>query len=73
MRIVKISWLMRQNQGLLLDVFPKSKFEKVKSERNRDIYVVVRSTVNYSAIALAYSCVVIVLFAGSVGSHNLLG
>ena len=73
MKIVKFSWLMRQNQGLLLEVFLKSKFEKVKREQNRDNYVVVRSTVNYSAITVAYSCVVVVLFAGNVGSHNLLG
>eukprot|EP00957_Ditylum_brightwellii_P110559 8433152-Ditylum_brightwellii.AAC.1 len=69
----KFSWLMRQNQGLLLEVFLKSKFEKVKHERNQNNYVVVCSTVNYSAITVAYLCVVIVLFAGSIGSHNLLG
>ena len=73
MKVVKFSWLMKQNQGLLFDVFLKSKFKKVKREQNRDIYVVVCSTVNYSAITVAYSCIDIVLFVGSVGSHNLLG
>eukprot|EP00957_Ditylum_brightwellii_P075934 5771554-Ditylum_brightwellii.AAC.1 len=33
-KVVKFSLLMRQNQGLLLDVILKSKFEKVKRERN---------------------------------------
>eukprot|EP00957_Ditylum_brightwellii_P047654 3620168-Ditylum_brightwellii.AAC.1 len=41
---VKLSWLMRQNQGLLLEVVMKSKFEKVKRKRNQDNYVFVRST-----------------------------
>ena len=72
MRFVKFSWLMRQSTGFLLDVVLKSKFEKMKRDRNRDIYVVVRSTVIYSVITVGYSCVVVVLFAGSVGSHNLL-
>eukprot|EP00957_Ditylum_brightwellii_P024426 1844452-Ditylum_brightwellii.AAC.1 len=72
MKVVKFSLLMRQNQGLLLVVFLKSKFEKVKLERNQDNYVVVRLTVNHSAITVAYLCVVVVLFAGSMGSHNLL-
>ena len=73
MRFVKISWLMRQSMGYLLDVVLKSKFKKVKCDRNQDIYVVVCSTVNYSAITVAYSYVVVVLFVGSVGSHNLSG
>eukprot|EP00957_Ditylum_brightwellii_P019139 1442051-Ditylum_brightwellii.AAC.1 len=34
MKVVKFSWFMRQNQGLLLDVFLKSKLEKVKREQN---------------------------------------
>eukprot|EP00957_Ditylum_brightwellii_P050210 3807304-Ditylum_brightwellii.AAC.1 len=41
-KAVKFSWLMRQNQGLLLDVFLKSKFKKVKREQNQHNYVVVR-------------------------------
>ena len=73
MRFVKISWVMRQITGYLLDVVLKLKFEKVKRDRNRDICVVMRSTVIYSVITVGYSCVVVVLFAGSVGSHNLLG
>eukprot|EP00957_Ditylum_brightwellii_P088518 6741816-Ditylum_brightwellii.AAC.1 len=73
MKVVKFSWLTRPKQGLLLDFFLKSKFEKVKRERNLDNHVVVRSTVNYSAITVAYLCAVVVLFAGSVDSHNLSG